>query len=151
MSNNQQKSNLLPQRKIFACYYWGCTILWMIVIFCFSAHPHSDVVTKQIFHDLNYCARKLAHMSEFGFLYFLCFRAVSMSQTDGNHPIRVDLVAFLICILYAISDEWHQSFVPGRSAQITDVLIDGIGIMITFSILHLPGRHRGNWKEPEQA
>lgn len=43
--------------------------------------------------------------------------------------------ALLLTILYALSDEWHQSFVKGRSASISDVLIDTTGAVIATSIL----------------
>jgi VanZ family protein len=47
----------------------------------------------------------------------------AVRRTDGN-DIKLTL---LICVLYAISDETYQIFVPGRSAQLSDVLIDSVG------------------------
>jgi VanZ family protein len=43
---------------------------------------------------------------------------------------RLFLLALLICILYAISDEIHQMFIPGRSGQVSDVLIDSTGGLV---------------------
>ena len=43
-------------------------------------------------------------------------------------------IGLLVSILYAISDEIHQLFIPGRSCQITDICIDTLGILIGFTI-----------------
>ncbi|WP_243096886.1 VanZ family protein [Thermohalobacter berrensis] len=46
------------------------------------------------------------------------------------------IFSFVFCILYAISDEVHQLFVPGRDAQITDVMIDSAGAFIGIGMYH---------------
>lgn len=48
---------------------------------------------------------------------------------------RAIIIAATISILYAMSDEWHQTFVPGRSPAVQDVLIDTAGILIAFFLL----------------
>ena len=45
------------------------------------------------------------------------------------------LLAFLICVIYAISDEIHQLFVPGRAGQVRDVLIDSAGSLLGIIIV----------------
>ena len=47
------------------------------------------------------------------------------------------LISFIICVLYASIDEFHQLFVPGRSGQVTDVLIDLIGVVLGLLLVFL--------------
>ena len=75
---------------------------------------------------LEYYVRKLAHFSEYLLL------AVTLAIPLYVHGVRgiwLLLLTELICILYASSDEYHQTFVSGRSAQIRDVLIDAAGAL----------------------
>ena len=44
-------------------------------------------------------------------------------------------IALVVCILFAISDEFHQLFVPGRGAQVKDVLIDTAGAIVGMCIV----------------
>jgi hypothetical protein len=68
-------------------------------------------------------ADRLYHFFEYGLLSFLGLQAIS-PQTR-----RRFLSALLLCWLYGLMDEVHQSWVPGRSADIVDWLIDGTGIV----------------------
>jgi VanZ family protein len=45
----------------------------------------------------------------------------------------------VFCVLYAVSDEVHQLFVPGRGAQVTDVLIDNAGAFVGIGIYEVLG------------
>ena len=79
--------------------------------------------------------RKLAHMCEYAVLGILVY----LSFKDSNRSWFY--IAWIICILYASSDEFHQLFVKGRSGEIRDVLIDSIGaflgIVITYRLKKL--------------
>jgi len=109
-------------------------LLWMVLIFNLSSQPAnqsnklSEGVTKVIVDTVdtvervatstdfdlsrgNHIVRKNAHFFAYFVLALLVMNAVR--RTDGN-DIKL---ALLICVLYAISDETHQIFVPGRSAQ----------------------------------
>ena len=90
----------------------------MGLIFVLSAQP--DLSTGLGFWDL--VLRKLAHMGVFGVLTLLWLRAL------GPLTARALLGAVTISLLYAISDEYHQTFVSGRSGSPRDVGIDAIGI-----------------------
>jgi hypothetical protein len=90
----------------------------MALIFLFSAQP--DLSTGLGFWDT--LLRKLAHISLFGALTLLWLRAL------GQFTARALLGAVAISLLYAISDEYHQTFVSGRSGSPLDVCIDAIGI-----------------------
>jgi VanZ family protein len=77
--------------------------------------------------------KKLAHMLEFGLLYIYLYRAIRWHQ--ALHPRQL-LLAFSIAILYAATDEIHQSFIPGRHPEIFDVLIDTYGIFVAQLVIH---------------
>ena len=68
------------------------------------------------------------HSLAYGALAVLVVRALA-----GGLPrrvgVRVAATAMLITVLYGVSDEWHQSFVPGRIASAYDVLTDAIGAL----------------------
>ena len=69
--------------------------------------------------------RKLAHMAEFGLLWFLWWRALGY----GNH-----LWPALIAIAYAVTDELHQTTVEGRVGSPVDVLIDSAGVALAVLV-----------------
>lgn len=109
-------------------------ILWMIFIFVMSSFDATsssnqsnfivDIITSIInIKDiglLSLIIRKLAHFIE----YFILGILVTNFITRYDKKI---IIAILLCIIYATSDEIHQIFVPGRSCQVTDVIIDSMG------------------------
>jgi len=133
------------RRKIFA----AAAVLWMIVIFSFSAKVSEDseemsrsvgmLIGKAVIKEykewpgkrqaafaakIDYPVRKAAHASEYAILGILLTGAI----LDIRKPWKRQLPAFLIGAVYAASDEFHQLFVPGRSGQIRDVMIDSAGV-----------------------
>jgi VanZ family protein len=105
--------------------YWGIVVLWMGIIFTFSAIPNLKTELEQ-----DFLLRKIAHMVEFGILTFLLYRAIKNNGYKNNKAIIYSLI---IALFYAFSDELHQLFVRGRHCSLKDVAIDSIGIFI-FSI-----------------
>jgi VanZ family protein len=70
---------------------------------------------------------KMAHFAEFYLFGCLIYRWLG----SFNHEIirkTISPVTILMGILYGLSDEWHQSFVPGRDATLWDVLFDALGV-----------------------
>lgn len=136
---------------------WRALLLfvWMLAIYAFSDQPNSNEATVEIFGSLNFLVRKAAHFTEFGILYLLALssyksfaraRFVSIeedrqenTQSEDAHPamhggksrwlalLRLSLLPFFFTVACAAFDEWHQSFVPGRSAVLSDVFIDSSG------------------------
>lgn len=105
----------------------------------------SEVEQEKIVSSLQNTVRKSAHFSVYclmGILSFLTF----ISYENIKFPIRVGISA-LICFVYALSDEIHQIFIPGRSGEVRDVSIDfsgavlGIIIMLLFSKIIKPLKH----------
>jgi VanZ family protein len=70
--------------------------------------------------------RKLAHFTEYLILALLVARAL---RTNGEWRPRHAVLAVLFATAYAMTDEVHQLFVPGRTAAATDVLIDATGAL----------------------
>lgn len=96
----------------------------MAVIFAFSTrHGGGHLPAAEI------VLRKLAHVTEYLVLAALLIRALRRSEVT----IAVS-VAIAGALAYAASDEWHQSFVPGRTATPRDVAIDGVGIALAAVI-----------------
>ena len=78
--------------------------------------------------------RKSAHF----FLYLLMGILVKDGLRNmGISGWRAIILALSICIVYAISDEIHQLFVPGRAGQVRDVIIDGLGSMTGIGIYNI--------------
>jgi VanZ family protein len=108
--------------KLF--FAWLPILLWMGLIFFLSSIP-SLKVTEGL-SDL--ILRKLAHMTEYAILFLLFWRGLGQS---GTFSVKKRLLtAFVLTILYAASDEYHQTFVPGRCGNLTDTLIDSIGAVL---------------------
>lgn len=120
---------------------WIMVILWMTLIFYFSSQVRDEsnqlstgitVIISRIIEKinifdfkidiktLNHIVRKLAHFSIYFILGILIINAIRKSK----------YISLIICILYAITDEIHQSFVPGRGPSIKDVMIDSFGALI---------------------
>jgi len=107
--------------------HWLPVALWMALIFLFSSQPNSGAITQQYFGNANLVLRKSAHVFEYFVLYLLSYRA--FRNSGGFYFHCSSLLACALSFIYSISDEWHQSFVPGRSAGVSDVLVDGLGIL----------------------
>ena len=76
--------------------------------------------------------RKLAHFSIYLLLGLLTVRAVMLHSDKKSFQI---VAALLICFLYACSDEFHQSLVPGRGPSFRDVMIDTAGALMGVLIV----------------
>lgn len=100
---------------------FGPPIALMAVIFALSAQPDLNSGLGTI--DL--VGRKFVHMAEYGLLFLLWLRAFGW---------RFAGAAAAVAIGYAITDEFHQSFVSGRHGAPLDVLIDSTGVLIAVLI-----------------
>jgi len=117
--------------------YWILAVVWMAVIFAFSHQANSGAVTESYLQEANVPVRKLAHMFEFAVLAILVQRAVAVPATEEKVfklSYSSNVLAFLFAVSYALSDEWHQSFVVGRSSSIYDAGVDACGALIGLTI-----------------
>ena len=103
-------------------YLWLPLVTWMGLIFFLSAQPDFPRPEVDWLEDLIGIG---AHMFLFGVLAVLWARALQGQR-------RVLLLAFLLTMLYALLDEFHQSFVPGRTADPLDLVYDGLGAALAL-------------------
>jgi VanZ family protein len=107
-------------------------VAWMLVIFIFSSQGHdvssgqSNSIVQAIHTTVHLSVpemivRKIAHIILYFVLGILLYRVVSIYTV---HRYTILAVSALIAFVYAISDELHQLLIAGRSAQISDVLLD---------------------------
>ena len=76
--------------------------------------------------------KKTAHITEYAILFLLVWRAAKSSFKSQVSDHKLLAGVFLFCLLYAVSDEFHQSFVIGRTSTIRDVGFDVIGMFISY-------------------
>jgi VanZ family protein len=69
---------------------------------------------------------KLVHACEYGLLAFLFARAVRATSLNASVPLIFAITLYFV-VFYGITDEFHQSFVPGRSADLQDLMADTLG------------------------
>lgn len=146
------------RQKRRAVARFALMLVWMAVIFCFSAQQGDEssvssnwladrlvgllgfwydklpVSGQQLWYSrFTFFIRKSAHMSEYAVLAILAFlwlrSGFSLSERKNA------LLAFLLCVVYAAGDEFHQTFVPGRSGKPADVLIDALGAVSALLLL----------------
>ena len=130
---------------------WVLVILWMIFIFILSSQTANEsnglstAVTEKIvkviekavpqnsidIRTFNNVVRKNAHF----FIFLILGILVSIALKDSGYSRKKRLVlAIIICFLYAVSDELHQMLVPGRGAQLKDVVIDSAGAIAGIAL-----------------
>jgi VanZ family protein len=137
---------------------WLPVVVWMAVIFSASTslgrpdntsrfirpfllwlNPH---MSEEALEAAHHAIRKCAHFCEYAILGFLAWRVVHLDPAFSSASTgRQFWLPLLFCALYAASDEFHQSFVPGRQPAVLDVMLDtagaGFGLLVTWSIHRL--------------
>ena len=101
----------------------GPLILWLF--------PNTSPDTLAVVH---FITRKIAHFTEYAILGFLAARAFRTSPRPAISQ-RWFLICATLIIVYALLDEYHQSFVPSRTASIFDSFIDMAGGLTTLLIV----------------
>ena len=96
--------------------------------------PHATPAELVAMH---YAVRKLAHFTEYAILSVLLYRAL---RDDRRWSLRAAVIAVLVSGFYAVLDEMHQYFVPGRTAAAMDCLIDLSGAAAGQGLLAVSGR-----------
>ncbi len=151
---------------------WSLMAIWLVIIFLFSAQNAmvsnqqskgslraitkaglsitntlnitdielSEENVTQILNTFDFPIRKLAHMTEYFVLAILLIFALNATNKMGVWNL---LLALGICFFYSLTDEFHQLFVPGRSGQFVDCLIDTLGACLACILFWIGF----NWKE----
>jgi VanZ family protein len=113
---------------------WAPPLALMVLIFALSAMPSdSDRHSVVIF-----LLRKVAHFSEYALLLALWFRALR-PRLDLDRAL---LAAYAIVVAYAATDEFHQTFVHGRTGTPRDVVIDSTGALVAALAIRWVVRRR---------
>lgn len=115
-----------PLASARAGFAWLAVAFWMGLIFFLSSRAD---VTTQGEGGLYVGVYKLAHLAVFAVLGALVAHALRMPAVERYGW------AILIVVTYAVSDELHQAFVPGRSPSVSDVGIDTIGGFIGMRVV----------------
>jgi VanZ family protein len=121
---------------------WLPVIVWGVLIFFLSTSAFSasntatvvDPILRWMFPGISAAAldvghmlvRKSAHFSEYGVLFWLLIRG-PMAERPYS--------AVMLCIIYALTDEGHQAFAPGRSASLYDVALDSSGALFSHFLI----------------
>lgn len=144
-------------RKVSRAWRYAPLLLWMCFIFFASTVNFSASNTSRIIRPLllwlypgmseesldfaHFIIRKLGHLTEYAILALLAARAFYTS----SHQLlrrRWFLFALALVVLYALSDEFHQLFVPSRTGSIYDSLIDIVGGAIALLLFLLWQRRK---------
>jgi VanZ family protein len=125
------KATSTTSNKTHPAIPWLLTFAWMGVIYWFSDQPNSSQVTEHYLGFWNFYGRKAAHVTEY-LILFLLSRWSLASLISMSIPLLAS--AGIFSLAYSLIDEWHQSFVIGRSASLQDVLIDSSGVLVGILI-----------------
>jgi len=130
---------------------WVVTVAWAGTISVLSTGAYSSSVTGLLlaqllfslhihlaphtFATVHFFIRKLAHCTEYAVFALLLYHSF-----EPRHPERWDnrgaLSAVIIAGLFSLTDEYHQSFVPGRTASLVDCGIDTAGALLGMVLLY---------------
>lgn len=135
-------------KNIKRIIYLIIVIIWMIVVFSFSnqngtkSQGSSDIITNKIVEisddyfaldikstedTISFIVRKLAHFSIYFLGGFLIYNFINTFSINKKYIIIFSIV---LGVVYACTDELHQLFIDGRSAQMMDVFIDSCGVVL---------------------
>jgi len=121
-------------RRAEAALAWLAVMAWMGLVFYLSNQP---VLPEHPSGAVDYVSKKAAHMIVYGVLAALWWRAFTLAGLGVRRSLGLALAA---SVLYGLSDEFHQTFVPGREGRLADVGYDLLGAALVLAIL---GRWRG--------
>jgi VanZ family protein len=139
---------------------WWPTIAWAVVISGFSTGSFTSENTSRItipilqwllphvslatLEEIHHVIRKCGHLTEYFILSLLILRGIRAGRPETHLAWALAAIGAVAC--YAALDEFHQSFVPGRTAAVSDVLLDtagGISGQIAAGLVMLWDRKKG--------
>ena len=132
---------ILPIKSHFITH-WIPLIIWLSFIFIVSSIHGSkfqilpfNTITQVHIEELLSYRQAAFHAGEYCLLVILTYRLLRLKLNQPENFIY--LLSFSTSILYAISDEVHQYFVPGRFATLTDLIFDTLGIITGLICIHI--------------
>jgi VanZ family protein len=140
--------------------YWVPVFIWLGVIFAgstaiFSAEQTSRYlvsflrwldpqISPSTIAAIHFGLRKLGHLTEYGVLAALLWRALRSLKTTRAKISWAFVGAWVACGIVAVSDEFHQSLVPSRTSALGDVIIDVNGALIGLGISWIIAARKNN-------
>jgi VanZ family protein len=114
-----------------AAWWWGPVALYAVVIFIASSMPQPpslpEIVTDEGAHGGLYAGFSLVVLR-------------ALARRRDRVTLLTAAGAIVLTVLYGISDEYHQSFVPGRTSDVADVGADAIGATVAVTVAWLVAR-----------
>ena len=117
---------------------WAPVAAWMAVIFALSSRPLPASVSR--------VPDWVTHGAGYAILCALLCRALARGLRRAT-PLRAAIAAVAISVLYGVTDEFHQSFVPGRQADPWDLVKDLGGASVAAAACAWPRSSEEQWKE----
>jgi VanZ family protein len=112
-------------------------VAWMGVIFYLSSRTGDDMGGW-----LSQIQRFIPFMEGLDWGHFLAYFILSLTYAWGFRKSKLTwgrkAIVVLLCVLYGVTDEYHQSFVPGRMPDMMDLRNDGIGAALAMLFVSLP-------------
>ena len=145
----------MPVHAFVRFKYWLPVVVWMALIFLMSTNLGSAANTSRFIEpllrwliphisphtirEIHFYIRKSAHLGEYAVLGWLLWRALRQTRPVAPSRTRwkIAVAALLMSAAYAATDEFHQSFVPTRTASARDVMIDTCGALIGLCIVQV--------------
>jgi len=114
---------------------WIPAVIWMAVIFLLSHRTGSELDDM-----LPWVERWFYWLGGFNFGHFVAYfiLALLVWHAIGKDTLTAKLSAVAVCFVYGITDEFHQTFVPGRHPDIMDLRNDVIGALAAMILISLP-------------
>ena len=135
-------------------------IIWMSIIFIFSnmnnreSNGHSKGIINSIVekftgnsnntilvNKLNKPFRKIMHFSVYLVLSILIIHTLNIYNSNIHHKY---IIVIIICFLYSLTDEFHQTFISGRSGEIMDSIIDTVGSIVGVYLYNIIKKNSNN-------
>lgn len=127
------KYNLWVSKVQSFLRHWGLAILMMVAIFAFSSIPSEEMPS---FGLVDFLVKKGGHALGYGLLALAYLHGLK-GENEKVIPSQL-YIAWFLATLYSATDEFHQSFVPGRHPAVSDVMVDSLG---AAAALWLAGRY----------
>jgi len=120
--------------------YGGSVTGWLLEQILAALHLHLVHPTFAILHFL---VRKSAHLTEYGIFGLFLYHSFAFRQPESWNT-RSAIWAAIVAGLFSLTDEYHQSFVPGRTASLKDCGIDTLGACLALALLCAGRRLQGS-------
>lgn len=148
---------MLINKKIVSITSWIAVILWMLLILSFSSDPaevskkKSGMILEKVksvierveerfqveFLDndkLHFYIRKNAHV--FSYFVLSILLVLAWKSSTGAKGFKPYYLAWLLATGFSVSDEFYQTFIPGRSGELRDVLVDNVGVVMGLMLVY---------------